>query len=654
MSPAQAERLKQIIEAALKVDDPERNALLEEACHQDPALRISLQQLMEATGPSQDFLPDPLTLPPGRPPRPPQPEAPSFRGTSGFEIIRRIGAGGSSEVFEAFDRKLGVRVALKVLRDLHPDQVERFKRGWRSVSSRSHRNLCRIYQFIFDEASSAWLLSMEFLEGDRFDRYIGAAPDRLRDCFAQLACALQALHAANICHGDVKPSNVLITTDGRVVVLDFGLSSRFDPRDLQTRSTVALTPRYAAPELFKGKQPSAASDWYSVGVMLESALDSTTDIEIGDLADLRDGLLRPDPDARPNDAAVLAALCPSAVRLALPSATPIFVGRRRHVEEIGRLFREQVLVGRFGLVHVRGQSGIGKTAFVEESLRLLTGFDPHLKFVAGRCYPGESVPYKAVDEVAAGLASLIETLDPDEARSILSPQARWLSYLFPGFDRLARRLRIKSPESKPGIEQHEIRRLAFAAFSALLAELAKRFRLSIFIDDIQWGDLDSANLLHELIQTAPPLLLILAYRSEDGDAQPEGLELLDLEGQLCVELGPLSPEESADLARGILGSNCAADDLRQIASDSLGSPFFVRQLAEYRTMGGESQLEKVIQDRAATLSALERRSLEVLSVARAPLGLAVLRDVAELGADIRFRPCRPEHRMSHSDFGNAR
>lgn len=138
------------------------------------------------------------------------------------------------------------------------------------------------------------------------------------------------------------------------------------------------------------------------------------------------------------------------------------------------------------------------------------------------------------------------------------------------------------------------------------------------------------------MQAALPLLLIFAYRNESGEPAPNGIELLENDRQLSVELAPLSQEESAELALAVLGPHFRSEEASRIAADAGGNPFFVRQLAEYRKMGGESELGNIIQDRASELPAMERRSLEVLAVAQAPLGLLVLRDAAELGEDVRF------------------
>jgi tetratricopeptide (TPR) repeat protein len=179
-------------------------------------------------------------------------------------------------------------------------------------------------------------------------------------------------------------------------------------------------------------------------------------------------------------------------------------------------------------------------------------------------------------------------------------------------------------------------------FGRLVSNLAIRAPLAIFIDDLQWGDLDSARLLQTLfvgLSTAAPtpLLLVLAYRGEKDAPANSGLEILQ-EGDAIthIVLGPLPPEQGLGLAATLLGKQYGYQDAADIAAEAGGSPFFLRQLAEHKKLGGSAVLGQVIQDRTASLPPLERRLLEVLAIARAPVGLAVLRDAAELGEHVRL------------------
>ena len=236
-----------------------------------------------------------------------------FTGTARFAVARRLGQGGAGIVYEAHDRELGVRVALKRLRRLSPEAILRFKSEFRSVEDVEHPNLVALGE-LFEEAGQ-WFFTMEYVEGIDLldwvrrpvrDRSSGEAVEleqtlqdaseapatarrphiastdrdspafdeaRLRSGLVQLLRALQALHAAGKVHRDVKPSNALATPEGRIVLLDFGLATDAirEARDVRAEGIVG-TVSYMAPEQALGLAVEARADMYSVGVVLYRAL----------------------------------------------------------------------------------------------------------------------------------------------------------------------------------------------------------------------------------------------------------------------------------------------------------------------------------------------------------------------------------------------
>ncbi|HEX7506265.1 MAG TPA: serine/threonine-protein kinase, partial [Polyangia bacterium] len=204
-----------------------------------------------------------------------------FRGTERFCLIRLLGQGGMGVVYEAEDGELGLRVALKLLPGLQPDLLRRFKKEFRAAASIRHPNVVRFGDLFSD--GERWFFTMELVHGvDLFAHVRGlpgrapgslpVAPDpadetvrapkaavspmrpenlgeldqtRVREGFSQLAQGLTAIHAAGQIHRDIKPSNVLVTRDGRVVILDFGLAT---DQEVRTTFVGAGTPAYMAPE----------------------------------------------------------------------------------------------------------------------------------------------------------------------------------------------------------------------------------------------------------------------------------------------------------------------------------------------------------------------------------------------------------------------
>ncbi|MGH9539931.1 MAG: serine/threonine-protein kinase, partial [Terriglobales bacterium] len=155
---------------------------------------------------------------------------------SHYQIVARIGAGGMGEVYRATDTKLGRDVALKVLpaemsRD--PDRLARFQREARTVAALNHPHIVTI--FSVEEAGGVHFLTMEVIEGQSLDQGIpkGGLPlNRIVEVALALAEALAAAHEKGIVHRDLKPANVMLTSVGRVKVLDFGLAK--DVREINS------------------------------------------------------------------------------------------------------------------------------------------------------------------------------------------------------------------------------------------------------------------------------------------------------------------------------------------------------------------------------------------------------------------------------------
>jgi serine/threonine protein kinase len=194
----------------------------------------------------------------------------AFRGTRRFEPIALLGEGAVGEVYAAHDRDRGTRVAVKRLRRLGPDDVQRFKHEFRSLADLHHPNLVSLGELFLEDGE--WFFTMELIEGVSFLDWVRPAgrldEARLRAALGQLAAGLSALHAAGKVHRDVKPSNVLVNAEGRVVLLDLGLVA--DVRS--SGSSFVGTPHYRAPEQAARQPAGRAADWYAVGVMLYEAL----------------------------------------------------------------------------------------------------------------------------------------------------------------------------------------------------------------------------------------------------------------------------------------------------------------------------------------------------------------------------------------------
>ncbi len=203
---------------------------------------------------------------------------------SHYRILRPLGAGGMGEVYEAEDLKLGRKVALKVLpaetaRD--SQRRERFEREAKAVAALNHPNIVTIYSV--EEADGVNFITMELVEGQTLRQVLprGGLPlGKLLELSIPLAEAVAAAHRQGITHRDLKPENVLVSRDGKVKVLDFGLAkvsdlfgetgerSRLPTRALTEEGRIVGTVAYMSPEQAEGKPVDPHSDVFTLGIIL--------------------------------------------------------------------------------------------------------------------------------------------------------------------------------------------------------------------------------------------------------------------------------------------------------------------------------------------------------------------------------------------------
>ncbi|HMJ25012.1 MAG TPA: protein kinase, partial [Pyrinomonadaceae bacterium] len=210
-----------------------------------------------------------------------------------YRIVGLLGKGGMGEVYRADDLKLGQPVALKFLPDhLLSDgaALARFHREVRVARQVSHKNVCRVYDI--GEVEGRHFLSMEFIKGEELSsllRRIGRLPeDKAIQLARQICAGLAAAHEAGVLHRDLKPANVMIDEYGNARILDFGLAGLAE--EFGADEMRAGTPAYMSPEQIEGKEQTARSDIYSLGLVLyelftgRKAFEAST---FGDLIKLR-------------------------------------------------------------------------------------------------------------------------------------------------------------------------------------------------------------------------------------------------------------------------------------------------------------------------------------------------------------------------------
>ena len=271
--------------------------------------------------------------------------------------------------------------------------------------------------------------------------------------------------------------------------------------------------------------------------------------------------------------------------------------------------------------------------FLEE----LTAGDDEVVLLAGRCYERESVPYKALDGLMDALSRYLRSLPAEETLPLISPDVGLLARLFPVLRRVS--AIVSMGKGADIADQHELRRRAFAGLRDLLTRLGAGKRLVLHIDDLQWGDIDSAALLTELLapSAAPRLCLFCSYREEYAESTACLRALLESTppsradfARHDLPIEPLDLAESEQLALALLSEgddrNLQAE-AEAIARESEGGPYFIRELVHYLRQGrrhacaeeSKITLDQVLWERVGGLPAPAQRLLEIVAVAGKPI-----------------------------------
>lgn len=597
-----------------------------------------------------------------------------------FMVIGHIGSGGFGEVYRVVDSVSGSELALKVLRQATPSALANFKREFRTLADIRHPNLVALEELMCHDGQ--WMFTMECVDGANLLAFINRAPRHervqlVRSCLAQLADALQALHQRGVLHCDLKPPNVLVTASGRVVVLDFGLvlarEWASEPR------TWAGTPDYMSPEQARGDSLDPSSDWYSLGVMLYQAFAGRLPFEGGMIDVLQQRQVSSPPpltDLAPDTPPDLNALCMrllerspadrlgySEITTALTRARPLKAFADPEPILVGRENELRLLLQAYDrsangpvVVQLRGPSGIGKSEFLRTALSAVRKRNPSTVVLPGRCYSSESVPYKGVDEVVDHLSRYLRRLSAEHLEQLLPRNFGVLERMFPSLKTEAHRVVITAVP----LDAAESRLRAFAALRELLGRLAERERIVVVIDDFQWGGMDSAALLRDLVfaTDAPSLLLIIAHRSDDLSPAASLLPTRGPDGHrsrtegIEIDLEPLRP---VDIEQIVMMTPISAflgpGTVERIAQESNGNPFLVHEILRWIRQENEAA-HPVVHDftaieaigtRLDSLSAEERMLLEIVAIAGRPTAEAVLHRLPGM-RDVRRIQAATAHR----------
>lgn len=239
-------------------------------------------------------------------------------------------------------------------------------------------------------------------------------------------------------------------------------------------------------------------------------------------------------------------------------------------------------------VFIQGLSGEGKTSLVEYFLERCRDQDRELTILSRRCYDRESVPFKAIDNLIDSLTFYLKNLSNADAAILMPDDIGFLSHLFPVLQRVEVVERL-TPKKIAQLDAQLVRTRAFKALRSLLHRVTRKSPVILVCDDLQWGDVDSAEALFEVLRTpdSPAVLFICTYRRDEADSSPFLVRWKSLNranpDQIStreVAVGPLDVAQCTQLLVSLLGQDNEAIRRRALAfaQTSGGNPFLLAEL----------------------------------------------------------------------------
>ena len=553
-----------------------------------------------------------------------------------YEILSPLGSGGMGEVYRARDAKLEREVAVKILPQHlseDPQALSRFESEAKAIAALSHPNILAIYDFGEDEGVA--FAVMELLEGSVLRERLEPQPPSPRKALElalQIAHGLAAAHDRGIIHRDLKPENVFVASDGRVKILDFGLAKRSESPTLaapdsenETRSrntvpgTILGTVGYMSPEQVRGEEADQRTDLFSFGILLYEMLAGERPFRGRSQADVMSAILRDDPpeladrennvppvlmrilsrclekrrderfssardlafalEAIPDEDWAPTSTGPADRRFPKKVPTPPIpkrhtVGREESLAELKRGL-SSADEGRGVLLCVTGEAGIGKTTAVETFLDDVTS-EAGPWIGRGRC----SERLAGTEAYLPFLEALEDILREDESRSI----GGLMKDVAPSWY-----FQLRPASSEEGRTRASSQERMKRELSSLLEQISHREPVLLFLEDLQWADVSTVDLLAHLADRFDTMrvLIVATYR-------PEELRLakhpfLDVRSDLqargsCreVELPFLSRQDIEDFMSLEFPENAFPPELSSVIhSKTEGSPLFMTDLLRY-------------------------------------------------------------------------
>ena len=283
MTPERWQQIERLYHLAAGQEVSQRATFLDEACHGDEAMRQEIESLLAHEEPANQFMEAPGMAVLAQAVAQDRAGSMIGRQLGAYQILSLLGAGGMGEVYQARDTRLGRLVALKILPGgvaADPDRKRRFLQEAKAASALNHPHIVTLHDVGSEEGVD--FLVMEYVQGNTLDKLIprgGLDLTKALRYAIEIADAFAKAHAAGIIHRDLKPGNIMVTEDGAVKVLDFGIAKLTEtlessepaatvPTRTATEGTILGTAAYMSPEQAEGKKVDGRSDIFSFGALL--------------------------------------------------------------------------------------------------------------------------------------------------------------------------------------------------------------------------------------------------------------------------------------------------------------------------------------------------------------------------------------------------
>jgi tetratricopeptide (TPR) repeat protein len=550
-----------------------------------------------------------------------------------YELLQQLGAGGMGVVWLVRDKLRNQRVALKQVLTQNEDQSLAITREFRTLSTLRHPNIVSVIEYGFHENQPYF--TMEYLSDAKpFDHSL----ERSVEHFIQVLQALGYLHRRGVLHRDLKPGNVMITADGVVKVLDFGLA--LDTLRDQSNE-ISGTLHYMAPELFMEEPASIGSDLWALGVMIcelqadhhpfqtEGSVSEQIMAIVSNPPDLSgiddrllsvvSRLLSKDMEQRYTSALDVIHDLHAAYNIQAPLETQshresflqaaAFVGREREYQLLVDALKA-AKDGKRQLWLIGGEAGVGKSRLLDElrTQALVDGF----VVLQGHGVESSGLPYQLWREIARKLVI---------GASMSDLTARVLKELVPDIAALLSRKVADLAALDPQANRDRLMAAMLERLSALNTPVL------IVLEDLHWAH-EGIDLLKLMLPhlDSLPVMLVGSYRNDEKPALPK-----ELPEALLLTLPRLTPDAVADLSASMIGAENASPELvNRLVEETEGNALFMvevmRALAEeagsLQGITGTSLPERILA--GGMVAVLQRRLAKVPDWALEKLQLAAV------------------------------